>query len=86
VSGAGRAGDVACARAVSGGEALGGLIGRSDERVVWEGDEVERVSVIVADLDECSLVVGLDDGPDRAGRPTAGIDEQFDDVEHSVSS
>jgi hypothetical protein len=54
----------------SGCELLAGLlVGR--ERVVWKGDEVESVAAVVADLDECSVGVGLHHGSDRPGRPSA---------------
>ena len=54
------------------------------ECVVRERDEIEPMSAIVADLDERLLGVGLHDGSDRSGRPSAGVDFELDDVEDLV--
>ena len=61
-----------------------GAIARG-EGLVRHGDEVEPVTPVVADLDEGSLVIGLDDGAYGAGRPAAGVGDEFDDVEYGVS-
>ena len=42
------------------------------ECVVRERDEVEPVAAVVADIDEGVVCVGLRDGSDRPGRPSAG--------------
>jgi hypothetical protein len=42
------------------------------------------VAAVVADLDERMVGVGLHDGPDRSGRPSAGVDFELDDVQDLV--
>jgi hypothetical protein len=54
------------------------------ECVVRERDEIEPVAAVVADLDERLVGVGLHDGSDRSGRPSAGVDFELDDVEDLV--
>lgn len=48
------------------------------------GDEVERVSAVVVDLDERLLGVGLHDRADGAGGPSAGVGQELDDIEDRV--
>lgn len=62
---------------------LAGLVVGCD-CVVRERDEIEPMSAIVADLDERLVGVGLHDGSDRSGRPSAAVDFELDDIEDLV--
>jgi hypothetical protein len=50
-----------------------------------QAHEIQRVPLVIRDLDECALVVGLEDGANGPRRPPAGIDNQLDDVKSAVS-
>lgn len=70
-------------RSASGCDLLASLLVRR-ERVVRESDEVESVSAVVADLNERLVAVSLDNGPEGAGGPPAGVDPKLDDGEDLV--
>ena len=50
-----------------------------------QSDEVETVTAVVGDLDKHAVVVSLDDGSGRAGRPAPRIGAKRNDIEHMVS-
>ena len=67
----------------SGRELLAGpLVGR--ERVVRQGDKVESVAAVVADLNERLVGIGFNHGSDRPSRPSARIDLELDNLQHLV--
>jgi hypothetical protein len=53
---------------------------------VREAHEVHAVPAVVIEFDEGATVISFDDCADRSGRPSSGLCEQLDNVEHAVSS
>jgi hypothetical protein len=50
-----------------------------------QAHEIERMSLVVRDLDERVVVVGLHDGANGSCRPPAGVGYELNDVEGVVS-
>ena len=54
------------------------------QSAVWDGDEIQRVPAVVADLDQRELIVGLHDRPDRSGWPAPRVDKRLHHIQNLV--